>query len=127
SRRLARHRAGNRRAPVAALRDIPGIADALHQFRPRSRNAVGVPTGVRWSAGEAIARQRRDDDVESILGATSVRRWIRKRIDDLELLDDGSRPTMGNDDRQRVRMMRTNMYEVDVDPVDGRHELRKRV
>src|SRR5262245_64209414 len=106
---------------------MTGVTEALHQFRPSARDVIRVPAGAGRPTGEAVARQRRDDDVESILGATSVRRWIRKRIDDLELLDDGSRPTMGNDDRQRVRMMRTNMYEVDVDPVDGRHELRKRV
>src|SRR5215470_13833648 len=94
---LARHRARNRRAPVSALRDVAGIAEALHQFGPGARDAVRVPASTGWPAGEAIARQGRDDDVERIPGAASVRSWIRKRINDLELLDDGSRPAMSDD------------------------------
>src|SRR5262249_30385578 len=119
---LARHRTRNRRTPIAALRDV---ADALHQCRPRSGDAIRIPTGSGWPAGEAIARQGRDDDVESVLGAASVRGWIRKRIDDLELLDDGSRPAVRDDDRQRIRMTRTDVDEVNVHVIDRCYELRE--
>ncbi len=45
-RRLARHRAGDGGAPVAALGDIAGVAEALHQLRPGAGDAVGIPAGA---------------------------------------------------------------------------------
>src|SRR5262249_633945 len=126
-RSLPRHRAGDWRAPVSALRDITGVTEALHQFRPSARDVIRVPAGAGRPTGEAVARQRRDDDVESILGATSVRRWIRKRIDDLELLNHRSGPAVRDDDRERIRMTRTDVDEVDVNVVDRCHELREDV
>jgi hypothetical protein len=54
-----------------------------------------------------------------------VRGWIGQRVDDLELLDDRSRPTVRDDQRERILVARTNMDEVNVDAVDGRHELRQ--
>src|SRR5262249_26073900 len=95
--------------------------------RPGSRDVVGVPTGARRLAGEAVARQGRDHDVESVLGAASVSGWIRERTDDLELLDDGSRPTVRDDHRKRILVTRTDVYEVNVDSVYPSHELRKGV
>src|SRR4029453_19682831 len=83
------------------------------------------PNRCRLPSGEAIARQGRDDDVESSLRATSVRGWIRKWIDDLELLDDGSGPAMRDDDREHIRMTRTDVDEVNVHAIDRRDELRQ--
>src|SRR5262249_53182473 len=125
--RLARHRAGDGRAPVATLGDVASVPEALHQFRPGSGDVVRVPTGARRLAGEAVARQGRDHDVERVLGAPSVSGWIRERTDDLELLDDGSRPTVRDDHRKRILVTRTDVYEVNVDSVYRCHELRQGV
>ena len=81
-----------------------------------------VPVGL---SGEAVARQGRDHDIESVLGAASVRGRVRERIDDLKLLDDGSRPAVRDDDRERIRMTRADVNEVNVDAIDRRYELRK--
>ena len=124
---LARHRAGDGSAPIAALRNVAGVAEALHQFRPGSRDTVGIPTSILRPAGEAVTRHGRDDDVEGVLGATAMRGWIRERIDDLKLLDDGSRPAVGDDDRKRIRVARTDVDEVNVDAVDLGDELRQSV
>src|SRR5262249_37269939 len=110
-----------------ALCDVAGVPEALHQLCPGSRDVVGVPTGARRLAGEAVARHGRDDDIESVLGAASVRGWIRERTDDLELLDDGSRPTVRDDYWKRILMTGTDVYEVNVDPVNRSHELRQGV
>ena len=118
--RLARHRAGDGRAPVAALGDVARVSEALHQLRPGARDAVGVPAGAGRLAGEAVARHGRDDDVEGVLGAAAVRGRIRERTDDLELLDDRSRPTVRDDHRQRIRVARADVDEVNVDAVDLR-------
>ena len=83
-----------------------------------------VPVGL---AGKAVARHRRDDDVESVLGAAAVRGRIRERADDLELLDDRAGPAVRDDQRQRILVTGTDVDEVDVHPVDVGDELRKRV
>src|SRR5690349_23422537 len=49
-----------------------------------------------------------------------------QRIDDFQLLDDRSRPTVRDDQRQRVRLLRLDVDEMDVDAVDGGDELRQR-
>jgi hypothetical protein len=50
---------------------------------------------------------------------------IGERFDDLELLDHGARPSVGDEQRQRVRLAGPAVDEVDVDAVDVRHELRQ--
>src|SRR4051794_18114494 len=103
-RSLARHRARDRRAPVAALRDITRVPQTLHQLRPGPRDAVGVPTGPGRSAGEAITRQGWDDDLESVRSAAAMRSWICERTDNLQLLDDRAGPAVRDDQRQRIFM-----------------------
>ena len=53
-----------------------------------------------------------------------MRRRIGKRIDDLQLLDDRAGPTVGDDERQRLVMFRTNVNEMDVQPIYLGDELR---
>src|SRR5262249_47001115 len=120
---LARHGAGDRRAPVAALSDVAGVAEALHQHRPGAPNAVGIPAYAGRPTGETVARHRRDNDVKGILRAAAGRGWIRSRIDDLELLDDGARPAVRNDDWQCIGVLRSHVDEMDVDAIDLGDEL----
>ncbi len=54
---LAPHRVGDGRAHVAALGDVAGVAEAVHQLRPGARDAVGVPADLGGLAGEAVAGQ----------------------------------------------------------------------
>ena len=54
-----------------------------------------------------------------------MRGWIRKWIDDLELLDDGSGPAMRDDDRECIRMTRTDVDKVNVYAIDRCYELRE--
>src|SRR5258706_2520424 len=53
-------------------------------------------------------------------------RWIRQRIDHLYLLDDRARPSVLDDHRKCFWILRAHMNEVNVQPVDVRHELRQR-
>ena len=71
-----------------------------------------------------VTRHRRNHDVEGVRCARAVRRGIRERLDDLQLLDDRARPAVIDDERQRVVMLRTNVNEVDVEAVDLGYELR---
>ena len=65
-----------------------------------------------------MARQRRDHQMERVRGARAVRRGVGERLDDLQLLDDRARPPVRDDQRQRVLMLRADVDEVDVQPVD---------
>ena len=54
-------------------------------------------------------------------------RRIGERADDLQLLNDRSGPPVRDDHRQSVRMFRTDVNEVDVEPIDCGDELRQGV
>ena len=55
----APHRVGDGGAHVAALGDITGVAEAVHQLRPGLRDAADVPAELGRLAGEAVAGQGR--------------------------------------------------------------------
>ena len=44
--------------------------------------------------------------------------WIGERIDNLDLLDDRPGPSVRDDERQRVFVLRTNVNEMNVEPID---------
>ena len=54
-------------------------------------------------------------------------RGIGQRIDDLHLLDDRAGPSVRDDERQRIFMFRTNVNEMNVQPIDLGDELRQGV
>src|SRR4029079_10176100 len=47
----------------------------------------------------------------------AVRRGIDQRIDDLELFDDRARPSVSDDDRQRVLVFRAHVNEMNVEAI----------
>ena len=65
--------------------------------------------------------------MEGVRCAPAVCRGIGQWIDDLQLLDDRAGPSVIDDERQRVFMLRTNVDEVNVEPVDLGDELRQGV
>ena len=56
-----------------------------------------------------------------------MRRGIGEWIDDLQLLNDRTGPSVSHDQRQRVFVPRTNVDEMDVDAIDLSHEHGQRV
>ena len=65
--RLATHRVRDDGAHVAALGDVAGVAEAVHQLRPGASGAAGVPTELGRLAGEPVAGQGRQHEVERVL------------------------------------------------------------
>jgi len=65
--------------------------------------------------------------MESVRRARAVCRGIDKRIDDLQLLDDRAGPSVRDDERQRILMFRTNVDEMNVEPIDLGDEVRQGV
>ena len=48
----------------------------------------------------------------------SIRAWICKRSNYIQELDNRSRPTMGQNERQRIRFGRTDMQEMNIRSID---------
>ena len=63
--------------------------------------------------------------MEGVRGARAVGGRIGQRLDDLELLDRRAGPAVGDDQRQRVLVLRANVDEVDVDAIDLGDEMRQ--
>ena len=70
---------------------------------------------------------RRDHHMERVGRARAMGGGIGERADELELLDGRARPAVADDQRQRVLVLRTDMNEMDVQPIDLGHELREGV
>jgi hypothetical protein len=103
-------------APVAAGRAVAGVTQARHQLRPRRGDAFDGPAAPGRAVGEAVARERRDYQVERV--GTG-----RQRPDHLEELDHGPGPPVRQDERERVRVRRADVQEVDAEAVEHRPEL----
>ena len=65
--------------------------------------------------------------MERVRCAGTMGRGIGKWIDDLQLLDDRAGPPVRDDERQRMLMLRANVDEVNVEPIDLGHEFRQGV
>src|SRR6266404_6132337 len=65
-RRLDTHRLGDRRTPIAALRYKARVTEALHEHRPSAGGPGGIPPGGGGLAGESVAGQRGDHEMESV-------------------------------------------------------------
>src|SRR6266852_5567052 len=63
---LDAHRLGDRRTPIAALRYKARVTEALHEHCPSAGGPDGIPPGGGGLAGETVAGQRRDHEMESV-------------------------------------------------------------
>ena len=120
---LAAHGVGDRGADIAALGDIAAIAQAVHEGRPGVGDAGGVPAEFGRLPGESVAGQRRQHQVKGVAGVAAMGGGVGQGADGLQQLDHRARPAVGHDQRQRPRMRRPHMEEVDLDPVDLGQEL----
>ena len=103
--RLPSHDVGDEGAHVAALGDIAGVAESVHQLRPGLRDAAGVPAELGGLAGEAVAGQGRQHEVKRVLRLPTVRGRVGQRADGLEQLDHRAGPAVRHDQRQRVLVL----------------------
>ena len=125
--RQTAHRIGDRRADVAALGHVARVAEAVHQLRPGLCHAAGPPAELGRLGGKPVPGHGGQHEVERVLGGSAVSRRIGERADGLEQLDHRARPAVGHDQRQRVLVLRLDVDEVDLDPVDLGRELGKSV
>ena len=112
------------RAPVAALRAVARVAETPHQLDERVRDAPRRPNpDVRGGSENAVARQRRCDHVERVLGVTAVQFRIRQSRDDVEELHDRAGPAVHDQQRERVGVRGSRVDEVDRLAVDAGAEV----
>src|SRR6202030_813057 len=106
------HTRRDARAPVAALREIVGVAQAPHQHRPCPRDSRQAPAALGRFVGKAKARKRGKNDMEGVFELTAVSGRVSQRTDDIEKFDNAARPAVGYDDRARMLVGRTNVQDV---------------
>ena len=106
---MSSHCLGDDRPPVTALGDVSRVSQASDQLRPGSRDVIWVPTRRRGLLREAVAGQGRQYQVERVLGGPAVRGRVGERADDLEHLDHRAGPAVGDDQRQRVLVLRADV------------------
>src|SRR4029077_11534395 len=90
----------------------------MHQRCPTAGDSVHVPARLHRLVGEGEARERRQDDMERVFRPPPVARRIAERPDDLHELHNRSRPSVRENDRQRVPVRGAHMDEVNAEPVD---------
>ena len=74
-------------------------------------------------ARKSVAGHRRNDHIERIGCISAVAGGIGQRLDDFQLFGDRARPSVRDDERQRIFMFRTDVNEVNVEPIDLGDEL----
>src|SRR5262249_32318085 len=107
-----------------ALSAVALIAQPTHQLGPGPGDASRGPSSVvRW-AGEAVAGERGDNELEGISRVAAVSLGIGQRADDAQELGDRARPAMGENEWQGIWLGRADVQKMDVLPVDRGNELR---
>ena len=115
------------RADVAAVGAEPLVAKPCGgQAAPQ----VGDGRLQEWLGeriGEAVARQRRDHDIERVLRPTSMALRVGQERQQVEVLDERAREAVREHDRQRLRSATALVHEMDSQPVDLGPEMRETV
>ena len=119
--------AGDHRAVVAAVDAVGLVAEPAHEGVVRGGDPADRPAGVGDRLAEAEAGRVGHDDVEGVLGAAAVRDRVDERSDHVEVVDEGSRVGVGEDQRRRARVRGADVHEVDRLTVDLGGEVRELV
>ena len=114
---------GDAGAPIAALGEVAAVAEACHELGPCMGNSLHAPAGLGRLAGEAVAGNGGDDEVERIRCIAAVGGGVGQGPDNLQELDDGAGPAMREDQGLGVVLGRANVQKVDVHTVDVGDEL----
>jgi hypothetical protein len=93
------------------------VAEAAHQPVPEAAD-VAVGDGLYRPFGEAVAGQRRDDEVEA-RPLDAVGGGVGQERHQRQVLDEATRPAVGQDQRKPTSVPRSLVHEVDAQAVDG--------
>src|SRR3954469_19280636 len=96
------------RADVAPMGPVPLVPEATHQLSKGPGAATRCPSRFSQRYREAEAGDRRHDQVEGIGPTPAVGARVGERADQVRELDERARPAMDEDERQGVRLGRTD-------------------
>ncbi len=113
----------NGRPDIVAMDAVAVVVEAVHQLSPCPGDAVPVPARLEDRAGERESGNRWDDHVER-LPDPAVGLRVRERSDDAQIFHDRHRPSVREQQRERVGCRRPNVQEMHVETVDASDELR---
>src|SRR6266436_424939 len=119
-RPLLGHPARYASAPITALRNIVAVTQARHQRCPGASNPRKTPPRFCRFVRKAKAGEGGDYGVKGFIGFATVGRRVHQRTNDLHKLDDRPRPSMRQNDRQGILVLRSNVNEVNPETVNLR-------
>jgi hypothetical protein len=103
-RRHTAHQRTDEGAVITALNAVARIAQARHQLGEGLGDPAGRPAALGQRRREAVADEGGDYEVKRLPGVEPMRPGIAERSDDVEELDDRTRPAVQQDQRARVRL-----------------------
>src|SRR4029077_7060233 len=106
--------------PIASLCDVVVVTQTSHQDCPNPRKP---PAHFGRLVRKTKPGQGGDDNVEGFFRLAAMGRRVCQRSDDLQKLDDRSGPSMGQNDRQGILMLRSDMNKVDSETINLRSKL----
>ncbi len=115
------------RSNVPTMGAVARVSQLSHQFREGRCGPPELPPGLPYRSGKPEAGQRRDNQIEGVLGIAPVGPWITERADQVSELDYRGRVAVGDQQRQRVWLGRADVQIVDWLPVYLGDELRNLV
>ena len=120
--------AGDRRAPVAALRREPRVAKhIMHQGGDTIRHFGHAEPPLAGLERQAIPRQGWRHHREGVARIAAEARRIGKARDDVEELEHRAGPAVQQQERHRIGADAGNVQVVQLDTVERDAELRKRI
>ena len=119
---------GDERTPVAPLGSKVPVADNIrHQLSEAVRNGLNPEPRLAWREGQAIAGKGWCDDREGIGRISPEPCRVRQPWDQLEKLEDGSWPAMGEEQGMRIRPMSRHMQELQINALQADFVLRQSI
>jgi hypothetical protein len=119
----AAHERGDEGAYVPALHAVAAVAEPVHQLGQRGGGAAIRPAGLGQRSGEAVAGQRRDDQMEGVGWVAAAGGRVGERADQVGEFHDRAGPAVQQQQRRGLRLGGADVQEVQLRAVDGGTEL----
>ena len=109
----------NTGSPIAALGHETLVTQVLgHQLCPQISNAGRVHARLLGSVRKTVPRHGGDDNIEGVGRIAAIGRRVGKTWNDLEHLEEGAGPAVGDHQWQWIGPLALGLYEVDPQPVN---------
>lgn len=115
------------RAIVGSVHAVALVAETPHERVVGPGDPRGRPPALGHGLREAVTGRVRDDDVEGVLGTSSVRDRVDEAVDHVEVVDRGSGVGVQQQQGRGALVRGADVDEVDVLAVDPGDEVRERV